>query len=176
VKTVLALSAALACVLPHSVMAQQLATAGDVTVGYSYLSAPADGVGLPVGWLVSASRRVAGPLSVVGEVGGNYLLDGGDAVQFHTAQAGVRVGWSTPGQLPLYAQVLVGGAFAACCGDSAARLSIEPGLGVQVPVANRTSIHAGIGFPLMLGDTPPPALIRAHVGVGFTFQGLRRSR
>jgi hypothetical protein len=163
------IAATLGGVVPGSAMAQQPAASGDVTVAYSYLSSPSDSVSLPAGWLVSASRRLTGPLFVVGEVGGNYRVEDGDALQFYTYQAGVRAAWSAPGQVPAYAQVLVGGATAACCGDSATRLMIEPGFGVHVPVGDRTAIRAGIGFPLALGDDGPPALVRAHVGVGFTF-------
>ena len=176
VKGVLGFIAALACVAPHAAMAQQTAAAGDVTVSYSYLSAPAENVSLPAGWLVSASRRLAGPLFVVGEVGGNYTFEDGDAVHFHTYQAGMRVGWFAPGQLPAYAQVLVGGATAGCCGEGATRLVIEPGFGVEVPVTNRTAVRAGMGFPLALGEDGPPALVRAHVGVAFTLPRVPRSR
>jgi hypothetical protein len=177
VKMLIGLIAAFACVNPHGALAQQPpASSGDVTVAYSYLSAPAEGVGLPAGWLVSASHRLAGPLFAVGEVGGNYTFEDGDAVQFHTYQAGLRAAWSGRGQLPVYVQVLVGGATASCCGEAATRLVIEPGFGFEVPVNDRTAVRAGIGFPLALGDDGPPALARAHVGVAFTLPGARRSR
>ena len=174
---VLALIAAFLSGVPQSALAQQPApSSGDVTVSYSYLSAPAEGVNLPAGWLVSASRRLTGPLFAVGEVGGNYTFENGDAVQFHTYQAGVRVAWFKPGQLPAYVQVLVGGATASCCAESATRLVLEPGFGFEIPVNERTAIRTGIGFPFALDGAGPPALVRAHVGVAFTLPGVQRSR
>jgi hypothetical protein len=179
VKIPIALITALVTVIAHDAMAQPQAarpqaSSGDVSVSYSYLSAPAEGANLPAGWLVSASRRLAGPLSVVGEVGGNYMFEDADVLQVYTYQAGVRAGWFASGQLPTYVQVLAGGATMACCGESATRFVVEPGFGLEVPVSQRAIVRAGVGFPLLLGDDGPPALVRAHVGVGFTLPPARR--
>lgn len=174
---VLGLIAAFVCVVPTSALAQELpASSGDVTVSYSHLRVPDGGARLPAGWLVSASHRMAGPLFVVGEVGGNYSFEDGDAQMFHTYQAGVRIAWSAPGTLPAYLQVLAGGATAVCCGYSATHLVFEPGFGFELPLSDRTLIRAGISFLLAPGDAAPPALYRGHVGIGFTFPDVRRTR
>ena len=106
-----------------------IATAGtasaqtnDATLGLSYsffrfLEGP--DLNVPVGWLISFAKPIArSPIAVVGEAAGNYRSEFGETLRVHTYQGGLRLLARTAPGVDPFAQFLVGGMSAGCCGES----------------------------------------------------------
>jgi hypothetical protein len=138
-----------------------------VGISYSFLRFLEDpGVNLPAGWLVSFAAPVGrSAISVVGEAAGNYRSEFGETLRVHTFQGGFRLsGRTAPGVDP-FAQFLLGGMSAGCCGGSNTRFMIEPGFGVDLGMSRGLAFRAGISFPIAFADGGAINTLRLQAGV-----------
>ena len=122
---------------------------------------------LPAGWLVSFAtpieRRSA--VSIVGEFAGNYRSEFGETLKVHTYQGGFRLsGRTAPGVYP-FAQFLLGGMTAGCCGGSSTNFMIEPGFGVDLAMNRGVAFRGGISFPIGFDDGDAIKALRLQAGI-----------
>jgi hypothetical protein len=83
--------------LGRAAAAQPAGAVADLSGGYAWLReqppGDVDSNTYPTGWLVSGAFRLAGPMMVVGEVGGNYRTNAVDeSAHLHAFLGGVRFG------------------------------------------------------------------------------------
>jgi opacity protein-like surface antigen len=145
---------AIACLLGLSRSAQAQNAGGiEVAAGYSFLHDQELEENLPLGWVVSVAGPANAPLSIVGEVGGNYktlsALGVDVTLRVHSFLAGVKVASRTgPGVTP-FGQILAGAArFSGDVnvagfgvGTSETGFALQPGGGVDVGVGARAAVR-----------------------------------
>jgi opacity protein-like surface antigen len=140
----------------------------DFAVGYSLMhDSDVDG-NFPMGWFVSAGKKMTPTMSIVGYVSGNYksieVAPGVDAkLKVHAFMGGLR--WSQrQNQITPWAQLLVGAANMSGnvlgVGDSETDFAVQPGGGLDYEVARGMAVRLGANF----------RLIRASDGTGKEFQ------
>jgi hypothetical protein len=132
--------------------AAQSAEASPVTldVGYQYLHASAAGASLsyPGGFDVAVAGTVAGPWSIVGDIGWGRHSNAGlgtntDAIAYG---AGLRWSGASVAHAKLYAQMLVGGETDAVTYQAAAvNVMLQPGVGVAAPLG-RVGVYAQVDY------------------------------
>ena len=161
----LIVATALLATIPLSAAAQT----NNATLGISYsflrLLEGAD-LNMPAGWLVSFATPIErGPVSLVGELAGNYRSQFDETFKVHTFQAGFRLtGRTAPGVYP-FAQLLAGGMNIGCCGDSSTHFMIEPGFGVDLGMTRGLLLRGGISLPIAFSDGDAFKTIRLQAGV-----------
>lgn len=159
------------CAVPAPAHAQS-PWRGDVAINYSFqrLFDNGDSYNLHTGWLVSvAARPGTSPVSLVGEVAGNYDRESGETLSLHTYQGGVRLTARSNRGIKPFAQFLLGGMTAACCGESATAFSIEPGGGVDLALNGRASLRLALSFPTAFSEGEVGKSARYQVGVAMPF-------
>jgi hypothetical protein len=111
-KTVVGIAILVGMVLSSATPAR--AQGFEFAAGYAYLSVDELPDPLPVGWMVSASGRLASWLWLVGEINGNYKTysaAGGDlSISEHTYLGGVRVSGPITAPVSPFVQFLIGAA------------------------------------------------------------------
>jgi hypothetical protein len=125
--------------------------------GYSLLFDTTDGLTFPLGWIASVSRPLDDSAAIVGEVTGSYKSGSALGVtlagqNIHTFAAGVRLSRRTTGILA-YGQLLAGLEVASAqvfgYSDSSTGFVLEPGFGVDVPVARNLGVRVGGEFTIV---------------------------
>jgi hypothetical protein len=135
-------------------------------LGYSFFQVlDGDNFKMPGGWLISAAQPANRWLSAVAEVAGNYKKEDGETLKLHTYQAGVRAYAPNNGSVRPYGQFLAGAATGTCCGSSETRFAIEPGGGVELPIAPHASVRVGVGFPMIFNPGDVGHAFRFHTGI-----------
>jgi hypothetical protein len=139
---------------------------GSVGLSYSYLRLLDDAdFNVPAGWLVSFAKPVTRtPVSIVGEIAGNYRAESGEALRVHTFQGGVRVSGRS-GLMRPFAQLLVGDMNVGCCGSSENAFALEPGGGMDIQLDRRVSLRLGASFPTAFYDGDTGHTFRFQTGV-----------
>lgn len=137
---------------PRPAAAQGVEIAG----GYSVARDPRDAVTLPAGWMAGAAVDLNHAFSVVADASGQYktveLFDADARLRVHTLMGGVRAA-ARVGRLREFGQVLAGvvqtsgSAFGATTTYRA--LGIQPGVGIDYPLAERWSARAELDIRLI---------------------------
>ena len=143
----------LLCLLPRLASAQPPV---EVSGGYSLARDPRDEVTLPAGWMAGAAVRLTHSISAVADVSGQYktiALVGSDArLSVHTVMGGVRASVRI-GRLTEFGQVLAGivRASGSAFGSTnvSRSLGIQPGVGVDYPLARRFTARAELDVRLI---------------------------
>jgi hypothetical protein len=136
-------------------------------ISYSFLRILNDGdLNLPAGWLVSfAGPFERSPVSLVGEVAGNYRSEFGETLHLYTVQGGLRLSGRTSRDVYPYGQFLLGLMNVGCCGDSTNHFAIEPGVGVDLRATRGVSFRFGASFPFGFDDNGTLKAFRLQAGV-----------
>jgi len=129
--------------------------------GYSFLEDPGNSVlavtagadRFPAGWIAGVARPLSSWLAIAAEASGHYKerqsLDETVRLSFHAVMAGPRAS-ARVGRLTEFAQVLAGAAhghasaFGIEVGDTA--FSLQPGAGVDVPLASRWAARLEVDY------------------------------
>jgi hypothetical protein len=145
-------------VLIASVLVPRAAGAGgwEVSGGYSMLREEKDQVTFPLGWTAGAALSLNRWLSVIADVDGQRKAIpsiGSDIVlTSHAFLVGGRAS-ATLGRFTESAQVCVGlfrasgDAFGSS--NSSTSFTVQPGLGLEYPIASRWSVRAGVDLRLI---------------------------
>ncbi len=139
--------------LPRPAMAQPPI---EVSGGFALARDPRDDITLPTGWTGGVAVDLTHALSAVADVSGQYktvALVGSDAqLNVHTVMGGVRAS-ARLGRLTEFAQVLVGDVRTAGSAFGATTVShslgIQPGVGLDVPLARALSVRAQLDLRLI---------------------------
>lgn len=181
----LCLTAALTLALAAPAAAQA-APIGDVAFSYSFLydndvrSNPPGLTGnFPAGWLFSASARVKGPLSIAGEVGGNYqtaTIEGVNvSIGVYTYLGGVRYSPRFETRVRPFAQLLAGlaratasvsGIDATASGNAFAG---EIGAGVDIAATTKFAVRVQGDYRGLLASGVYWSEFRFATGVVYSF-------
>jgi hypothetical protein len=148
--------ALLLCCWPLSAAAQ----AGvEISGGYALAHDPRDAVTLPAGWLAGVAVPITSAIAAVADVSGQYKtipLFASDAhVSVHTVMGGVRAS-ARVARLTEFAQVLLGmarvsgSAFGST--TTATVLGVQPGAGIEYPVAGAWGARAQIDVRLLRSE------------------------
>ncbi len=139
--------------LPRPAMAQPPI---EVSGGFALARDPRDDITLPTGWMGGVAVDLTHALSAVVDVSGQYktvALVGSDAqLNVHTVMGGVRAS-ARLGRITEFAQVLVGvvrtagSAFGSTTVNRS--LGIQPGVGLDVPLARALSVRAQLDLRLI---------------------------
>lgn len=139
--------------LPCPVAAQQRF---EIAAGYSAAYDPRDAVTLPAGWIVGAAIPITAAVSAVADVSAQYktvpLFTSDARLSVHTITGGVRAA-ARIGRLTEFAQLLAGvartsgSAFGAT--STATTLAVQPGVGVDVPLARAWAARAQIDVRIL---------------------------
>jgi hypothetical protein len=138
----------LLAVLPPQADAQ---TRFELSAGYSIARDPRDEVTLPAGWVVSAAAGLTPAVSLVADVSGQYttisLVDAEARLSAHAIVGGLRAS-ARVGRLTEFGQVLAGVVLASGSAFGSTTtghsIAIQPGAGVDYPLASRWAIRAEI--------------------------------
>ena len=156
----------------------------DVSVGYAILrerAYPGLWHTYPVGWVASGSWWFGSAVAVVAEVGGSYrryescspsrISNCGDFTypRIHSFLAGGRVSTHSASRVAAFVQV-VGGMTDSRDGFGEADLALQPGLGFDVRVTERTKVRWGGDYRVVYGEYEPLKYLRFHVGVAIGFR------
>lgn len=124
--------------------------------GYSLAHDPRDQLTLPAGWIAGAAIGLTPAFSAVADISGQYKtipLLGADArFTVHTVMGGVR-GLARLGRLTEFGQILAGvvrtsgSAFGST--TSGQSLGVQPGAGIDYPLARTWSARAELDLRLM---------------------------
>ncbi len=141
----------------------------DVEVGYQYLHASASGSGLsfPAGLNVAVNGRVAGAVSVLGEVSWSRHSDtvAGTDIHLDATSYGGGVRW-TDALKPVkpFAQVVIGGEHDGATGGSSENsFMIQPGIGV-LAAAGPIDVYAQVDYRRVFSSVAQND-VRVAVGV-----------
>jgi hypothetical protein len=143
----------LLCVLPQPASAQ---TGFEISGGYAVARDPRDEVTLPAGWMAGAALLLTPAFSAVADVSGQYktaaLFNTDARLSVLTAMGGVRAA-ARIGALTEFGQLLVGvvRASGSAFGSTTAgrSLSVQPGVGVDYPLANAWLARAELDIRLL---------------------------
>ena len=143
----------LLALLPRPAHAQ---TTFEVSGGYSLAHDPRDAVTLPTGWFAGAAIGLTSALSAVADVSGQYatipLFDTDARVTAHGVLGGLRLSAGL-GRITEFAQVLAGvvrtsgSAFGST--TSGQSIGVQPGAGIDYPLARTWSARAELDIRLM---------------------------
>jgi len=143
----------LLCVLPRPASAQ---TGFEISGGYAVARDPRDEITLPAGWMAGAALTLTPTFSAVADVSGQYktiaLFNTEARLNVLTAMAGVRAA-ARIGALTEFGQLLVGvvrasgSAFGST--TTSRSLSVQPGFGVDVPLAKAWLARAELDLRLI---------------------------
>ena len=139
--------------LPRAAMAQPPI---EVSGGFALVRDPRDDITLPTGWMGGVAVNLTHALSAVADVSGQYktvALVGSDAhLNVHTVMGGVRAS-ARLGRITEFAQMLVGDVRTAGSAFGATTVShslgIQPGVGLDVPLARALSVRAQLDLRLI---------------------------
>ena len=128
----------------------------ELSGGFALARDPRDDITLPTGWTGGVAVDLTHALSAVADVSGQYktvALVGSDAqLNVHTVMGGVRAS-ARLGRLTEFAQVLVGDVRTAGSAFGATTVShslgIQPGVGLDVPLARALSVRAQLDLRLI---------------------------
>jgi len=143
----------LLAVFPCPVHAQ---TVFEVSGGYSLAHDPRDAVTLPAGWFAGATIGLTSALSAVADVSGQYatipLFETDARVTAHGVLGGLRLA-ARLGRITEFGQVLAGvvhtsgSAFGST--TSGQSLGVQPGVGIDYPLARTWSARAELDLRLI---------------------------
>jgi hypothetical protein len=146
--------------------AQTIESGRTLAVSYSTMQFFEDGSSsLPMGWLVTLGGNVNRPISGIFEAGANYRPYRRGTLQIYTVQGGVRVAAARRGGLTPFVQGMAGLGLARCCGDISPRLVFEPGGGVDIPIARRSSVQIAAGLMLVPDEGGTVPIFRLKAGL-----------
>jgi hypothetical protein len=138
--------------LPRPATAQGV----EIGAGYSLAHDPRDAVTLPAGWMAGAAIDLTPTFSAVADASGQYktleLFNTTARLRVHTVMGGVRAA-ARVGTLREFGQVLVGvvqtsgSAFGAT--TTARSFGVQPGVGVDYPVAGNWAVRAELDIRLI---------------------------
>jgi len=140
-------------VVARPALAQSAETAPvTLDIGYQYLHASAAGATLsyPGGFDVAVAGTVAGPWSIVGDIGWSRHSNTGLGTNTNTDAfaygAGLRWSAGNVAHAKLYAQMLVGGETdAVTYQPTAVNVMLQPGVGVAAPLG-RVGVYAQVDY------------------------------
>ena len=143
----------LLCCLSQPAAAQ---TGVEVSAGYALAHDPRDAVTLPAGWVVGAALPITAAIAGVADVSGQYktitLFTSDGHLSVHTVMGGVRAA-ARIGRLTEFAQVMIGVAHTSASAfgstSTATVLAVQPGAGVDFPIARSWAARAGIDVRLL---------------------------
>jgi hypothetical protein len=130
-------------------------TQGTFGAGYAFLhefeSSPGiGGVAYPGGWIADiAVQPGRSPLSLVGEVGGDYRKPAGVYLTLHGFLGGARFSSRPMGGFVAYGQALIGVERYGEPGFSENGFAFQPGGGVAYPISPRVSLRGQLDFRLV---------------------------
>lgn len=154
---------AIAAAVPNRALAQS-DSGFEVAGGYGFLRDVDGDATFPRGWFASVAGDVAGPISLVGDFGGNYKSMGGLDVELsmsiHTLMGGPRFRPRSARTAP-YVQMLFGVARTASTFElpderlTSARndFAMTPGGGVDVRLSDRAALRFGANLRLIRAET-----------------------
>jgi hypothetical protein len=165
------LAVLIALTVPRAAAAQD--ERGNVAIGYNYgyLFSPNGGPGLslPTGVFVSAGEWIQRGTLLVGELAESHTSVGGGASDL-TFTGGLRFMARRPyrrrGAPRAFAEILLGGA--RLSGGSTA-LALEPGVGVDAPVAYRTALRIAGHYDIYHNAGGTAYAFRLDIGLAFRF-------
>jgi Outer membrane protein beta-barrel domain len=148
--------ALLLCCLPRLAAAQRNV---EISAGYSLAHDPRDAVTFPAGWVAGAALPIASAFAVVADLSGQYktiaLFTSDAHLSVHTVMGGVRAS-ARIGRLTEFAQALIGiahtsgSAFGST--SAATTLGVQPGGGVEYPLARAWSARAQVDVRLLRSE------------------------
>ena len=133
--------------------------ASEMSAGYSAIRDPRDRVTLPRGWIAGAALALTPVISVVADISGEYtsipLFTGDAELSLHAWMGGVRASGRISG-LTEFVQLLAGGVRASGTAFGASTISrlfaVQPGVGVDVPLASAWAARAQIDVRLLRSE------------------------
>jgi hypothetical protein len=153
--------------------------------GYSYLRDPGNALfaatasddAFPAGWFAGLAHRVWRRVDLVGEVGGQYkhgvTLDEDVTMTFHAVLAGPRVSIRL-GPASGFSQALVGIVHGSASGFGASvsvtDLSIQPGGGIDVPLAGRFAARFEMDYRWIRGADSREAANQFRIAAGLVYR------
>ena len=174
---------AAATTLAAPVMAQPVPR-GDIAMSYSWLydsSLSNDTLGMsgvfPAGWLFSASGHVAGPFSLVGEIGANYqsldIYGVEVTIDLHSYLGGVRYAPTLGSRVRPFVQVLAGlgrlSASTGVSGDAGNAFVSQFGGGADIMATKKVALRLQGDYRALRGDGTSWSEFRFATGVVYKF-------
>jgi len=157
---------------PRSVHAQN-APAVTVSGGWNFLHVDEDGdddlSNFPAGWYADVAARVAGPLSVVGQISGNYKEVNEVDLSIHTFMGGVR--YTMASSVKPFVQVLFGAAHSKVTfvgvDESQNDGALQIGAGVDVAGGGPVGVRIGADYIRAFTEGEGTNAVRFGVGISF---------
>jgi hypothetical protein len=128
----------------------------EISAGYALAHDPRDAVTLPAGWVVGAALPITSAIAVVADISGQYktitLFTSEGHLSVHTVMGGVRAA-ARIGRLTEFVQVMIGMAHTSGSAfgstSTATVLAVQPGGGVDFPIARSWAARAGLDVRLL---------------------------
>ena len=141
----------------------------DLAGGYGWLreQPPADAQSetYPTGWIASGAFRLAGPMMVVGEVGGNYRTNAaGEPARIHAFLGGVRFGVGSWSHASAFVQALAGTERFTEPGLTQSGFAVQFGGGIDITV--KGPFAARTQFDYRVADQSGYTFKQTRVGIG----------
>ncbi len=139
--------------------------AWEISGSYSYLQDPPDRTDFPAGWAAGTAIDVRPWLSIAADVSGHHTSSFAVDLSTLAALGGVRAS-ARLGSLTEFAQLLAGAvrASSTVVGLDAGETdpAIQPGAGVEYPLAPRYALRAQFDYRLVRGGAGPPIADPRH--------------